>query len=152
MSRDNPVCKGCGFEIIPVITDFDDPPPEYCSLCDPDRSRVKPSDMDRLVCVPSAYRTLVELEILSHNTRPCGDVEFLLGDDLFAARKALDVIERNPHLQPFAKMGTGDLWCWTAFRSGPSSEPEILLIEDSRIVVYAPNFQTFLYRNALEDA
>lgn len=151
-----PVCRRCGARIITVFREDDGLTPEYCYLCDPDRPRVKLSDLDRLPSVPSAYRKLVELELLVYHViiSPCGDVEFLVGDNLFAARNAFAVIEQNPHLQPFAQMGTGDLWCWTAFRTGSTHEPETVLIEDSmeRVVVYAPNFQTFLYRNALDEA
>jgi hypothetical protein len=139
-----------------VLREDDGPTPEYCYLCDPDRPRVKLSDLDRLPSVPSAYRKLVELELLKYHViiSPCGDVEFLVGDNLFAARNDIAVIEQNSHLQPFAQMGTGDLWCWTAFRTGSTHEPEIVLIDDSfkRVAVYAPNFQTFLYRNALDEA
>jgi hypothetical protein len=152
MSWDNPVCKGCGFEIIPVFDD-NEPPPEYCFRCDPNYPRVKPSDLERLVSVPSAYRKLVELNIVPYFSA-CGDVEFLNAEFIFDARQHSEIVETTLHLQPFAQTGSGDVWCWTAFRTGPSGEPEILLIDDSseRVVVYAPNLQSFLYRTALEDA
>jgi len=153
MSHDNPVCKGCGFEIIPVMADFDDPPPEYCYQCDPNYPRVKPADLERLVSVPAAYRKLVELNIVPYFSA-CGSVEFLNAEFIFDARQQSEIVERTLHLQPFAQTGSGDVWCWTAFRTGASGEPEVLLIDDSfkQVVVYAPNFQTFLYRSALEDA
>jgi hypothetical protein len=151
MSRDNPVCKGCGFEIIPIITDFDDPPPEYCYQCDPNYPRIKTADLERLVSVPAAYRKLVELNIVPYFSA-CGGVEFLNAEFIFAARQHSQIVETTLHLQPFAQMGSGEVWCWTAFRTGASGEPEILLIEDRRVVVYAPSFQSFLYRSALEEA
>jgi hypothetical protein len=122
---------------------------EYCDRCNPRYPRVKPSDLEQLYSVPAAYRRLVELDIL-HDLPRCGDVEFLLANDLIPARQALPCIEKNPHLQPFAHTGAGDLWCWTPFRTGANREPEILRVADWQVVVDGPTFLTFLYRTALE--
>lgn len=147
MPRLNPVCKVCGVTLCYMF----DPPPDICDRCNPRYPRVTLPVLERLNSVPSAYRKLVEMEIL-HDLTPCGDVEFLFADALFGAREHFDAVASNPHLQPFAQTAGGDLWCWTSFRTGHSIEPEILQVCDWRVVVYAPTFQTFLFRSALEDA
>jgi len=149
MSPNPPVCKICGVELLQMF----DKPPEYSNRCNPSHPRVTLAALEVLTSVPSAYRRLVELDLL-HDFSPGGDVEFLSGDALVSVRQHVEVVAQNGHLQPFAQTACGDLWCWTTFRTGISSDPEILLVEDSlkRVVVYAPSFQSFLYRGALEDA
>jgi len=143
------ICKICGTELLQVR----DEPPEYCNQCNPRYPKVTVQVLDQLPCVPSAYRKMVELDIL-HGFRCCGDVSFLYADDLFGARQHLEGQVKVFDLQPFAQTAGGEFWCWTSLRTGLLQEPEILEFDESTkfVHLYAPNFPTFLYRTALEDA
>jgi len=144
-----PNCKECG---VPLAHLFD-PPPEYCDRCNPSLIRVSGSYLDQLENVPVGYRILVAQDQL-HEIRLGGDVEFFYSDEIDDYRSDHQVLMDQRHMEPFARTAGGDIWCWTSFRREPGAEPEILLFEDSLgvIVVYAPSFQHFLYRSALEDA
>jgi hypothetical protein len=58
-----------------------------------------------------------------------------------------------PHLVPFAFTGGGDYWCWQTDHGGEGG-PRILLCAHDCYdgEIYAPNFATALYRQALEYA
>jgi hypothetical protein len=127
VATDNLICKMCGVGLAQLLPDHI---PEYCNRCNPRYPRVKVDDLQQLPSVPAAYRRLVELGIL-HDLPYRGDVEFLFANDLVPARRALPCIEKNPHLQPFARTVDGDLWCWSPLRTGPNGESEILRVSSS---------------------
>ncbi len=141
------ICKVCGARI-GVYTD-----PNFCGPCYSRLTGVTPATLKKLTSVPGAYRSLVERDVL-YEVPECGDFGFLSEADVLTIRENYyDLIKDNTHLQPFAKAWDGALWCWTSFRCGSSAEPEILNIDlYETVIVYAPTFETFLYRTALEDA
>jgi len=144
------ICKVCGAQFVQV---FPGDTSVHCGRCDPNRPKVTVSDLERLRDVPASYRELVRLQLL-HDFRPCGDVFFLLGKLLCAAGSdPEEAAWAYPHLQPFAQTCGGDYWCWTSLRTGPAHEPEILHIDPSSrwVKLFAPTFETFLYRTALEE-
>lgn len=143
-------CKKCGVGIPEIAWSG---PPEYCKRCNPNSHWITPETLQKLHDVPSGYRKLVELDILD-DLPMCGDVFIFRADRLFYQRDLFEVLSDNPHLQSFAKSAGGDTWCWTAFRCEPGKDSEILLIENSlwRVTIYAPSFEGFMYRVALEEA
>jgi hypothetical protein len=62
----------------------------------------------------------------------------------------------QPHLSglvPFAFNGGGDKWCWQADKTDDRGTRVLLCYHDTgSAVVFAPNFQAALYRQALEYA
>ena len=144
-------CKVCGVGLLHMF----DPPPEYCNRHLPfhTHNKVTSTVLNSFPSVASAYRQLVERDAIEYDIPSCGDFLYLNAHQIARGREEFPPVRENPHLVPFAQDSSGSLWCWTSFRSGPNSEPEILWIDYyGAIVVYAPTFPTFLYRAALEEA
>lgn len=143
-------CKKCGVGLPEIAWSG---PPEYCKRCHPNSHWITPDTLKKLRNIPRSYEKLVELDILD-DLPMCGDVFIFRADRLFYQRELFEVLSDNPHLQPFAKTAGGDTWCWTAFRREPHKDSEILLIENSlhRVIIYAPSYEGFMYRIALEEA
>lgn len=132
-----------------------DPPPEYCNRHDPNQTqnKVTPDLLRTFPSVASAYLTLTECGAIEYDIPSCGDFLYLNAHEIEIERKEFAPVRDNPHSVPFARNSGGELWCWTLLRLGAGSEPEIVLVGfNGDFEFYAPRFEGFLYRCALEDA
>jgi hypothetical protein len=113
--------------------------------------------------LPKEYRSLHERGWLTLD-RPASSISATPGDGyLFMHEMEWYGLEEiatfdfpefyRPHLQglvPFAFNGAGDYWCWQCDKTDEHGTRVLLCYHDTgSAVIFAPNFETALYRQAL---